>query len=213
MSSIFLDLGGTLVDFKPNYHEPIYFTLIKNGYDVELKSVYRAVSRYLGKENLPTADGNPVINVNEILKMMRISVDKYTLDELQSLKFSSTFYDLYHDTVPFLKTLKNRGYRVYIISNASQKINEVIHNTGISGFLDGVVASYRIGKIKPDPEIFKEGIRIAGETGLYVGDLYEVDYVGAERAGLEPVLLDRNGFYDDLEVRKAGNLIKVLSYL
>ncbi len=213
MSSIFLDLGGTLVDFKPNYHEPIYFTLIKNGYDVDLKSVYRAVSRYLGKENLPSADGNPIINVNEILKMMGISVDKYTLDELQSLKFLSTFYDLYHDTVPFLKALKSRGYRVYIISNASQKINEVIHNTGISGFLDGVVASYRIGKIKPDPEIFKEGIRIAGETGLYVGDLYEVDYVGAKRAGLEPVLLDRNGFYNDLEVRKAGNLIKVLSYL
>ena len=213
MSSIFLDLGGTLVDFKPNYHEPIYFTLIKNGYDVELKSVYRAVSRYLGKENIPIADGNPVIDVNEILKMMGMSVDQSTLNELKSLKFTSTFYDLYHDTVPFLKALKSRGYRVYIISNASQKINEVIQTTGISAFLDGVVASYMLGRIKPDPEIFKEGVRMAGETGVYVGDLYEVDYLGAQRAGLEPVLLDRNGFYDDLEVRKAGNLIKVLNYL
>ncbi len=213
MASIFLDLGGTLVDFKPNYHEPIYFILLKNGYDVELKDVFRAVSRYLGKDKLPVMDGNPVIDVNEILKIMGLSVDQSTLQELYSLKFSSTFYDLYHDTVPFLSALKNKGYRIYIISNASQKINEVIQNTGISDFLCDIIASYKFGKIKPDPEIFKEGISVAGETGLYVGDLYEVDYLGAEKVGLNPVLLDRNGFYDDLKVRKARSLMNVLGYL
>lgn len=213
MGSIFLDLGGTLVDFKPNFHEPIYFTLVKNGYDVKLKTVYRAVSSYLGRDNLIVKDGNPVIDVEEILKIMGMSVDQATLEELHEIQFASAFYELYHDTIYFLRSLKDRGFKIYIISNASQKINEVVENTGISAFLDGIVASYKLGKIKPNPDIFKEGIRLAGETGPYVGDLYEVDYIGAERAGLEPVLLDRNGFYDDLKVRKAENLIKVLSYL
>jgi len=210
MSTIFLDLGGTLVDFKPTYHEPIYYVLLKNGYEVELKNVYRAVSKYLGKSNLPVVEGNPVIDVKEVLNIMNVNVDSITMQELSSLKFSSSFYTLYHDTIPFLTSLKNKGYKIIVISNASQKINEVIKNTGISEYLNGLVASYSFGKIKPDPEIFKEGIRIAGETGYYVGDLFEVDYLGAARAGLEPILLDRNGFYDDVDAKKAKSLAEIL---
>ena len=210
MSTIFLDLGGTLVDFKPTYHEPIYYILLKNGYEVELKNVYRAVSKYLGKSNLPVVEGNPVIDVKEVLNIMNVNVDSITMQELSSLKFSSSFYTLYHDTIPFLTSLKNKGYKIIVISNASQKINEVIKNTGISEYLNGLIASYSFGKIKPDPEIFKEGIRIAGETGYYVGDLFEVDYLGAARAGLEPILLDRNGFYDDVDAKKAKSLTEIL---
>ncbi|MFP3166384.1 MAG: HAD family hydrolase [Nitrososphaeria archaeon] len=210
MSTIFLDLGGTLVDFKPTYHEPIYYVLLKNGYEVELKNVYRAVSKYLGKSNLPVVEGNPVIDVKEVLNIMNLNVDSITMQELSSLKFSSSFYTLYHDTIPFLTSLKNKGYKIIVISNASQKINEVIKNTGISEYLNGLIASYSFGKIKPDPEIFKEGIRIAGETGYYVGDLFEVDYLGAARAGLEPILLDRNGFYDDVDAKKAKSLAEIL---
>jgi len=210
MSTIFLDLGGTLVDFKPTYHEPIYYVLLKNGYEVELKNVYRAVSKYLGKSNLLVVEGNPVIDVKEVLNIMNLNVDSITMQELSSLKFSSSFYTLYHDTIPFLTSLKNKGYKIIVISNASQKINEVIKNTGISEYLNGLVASYSFGKIKPDPEIFKEGIRIAGETGYYVGDLFEVDYLGAARAGLEPILLDRNGFYDDVDAKKAKSLTEIL---
>jgi haloacid dehalogenase superfamily, subfamily IA, variant 1 with third motif having Dx(3-4)D or Dx(3-4)E len=210
MSTIFLDLGGTLVDFKPTYHEPIYYILLKNGYEVELKNVYRAVSKYLGKSNLPVVEGNPVIDVKEVLNIMNLNVDSITMQELSSLKFSSSFYTLYHDTIPFLTSLKNKGYKIIVISNASQKINEVIKNTGISEYLNGLIASYSFGKIKPDPEIFKEGIRIAGETGYYVGDLFEVDYLGAARAGLEPILLDRNGFYDDVDAKKAKSLAEIL---
>jgi|ECHvirMinimDraft_2_1075157.scaffolds.fasta_scaffold02867_2 HAD superfamily hydrolase (TIGR01549 family) len=210
MSTIFLDLGGTLVDFKPTYHEPIYYVLLKNGYEVELKNVYRAVSKYLGKSNLLVVEGNPVIDVKEVLNIMNLNVDSITMQELSSLKFSSSFYTLYHDTIPFLTSLKNKGYKIIVISNASQKINEVIKNTGISEYLNGLIASYSFGKIKPDPEIFKEGIRIAGETGYYVGDLFEVDYLGAARAGLEPILLDRNGFYDDVDAKKAKSLTEIL---
>jgi HAD superfamily hydrolase (TIGR01549 family) len=210
MSTIFLDLGGTLVDIRPTYHEPIYYILLKNGYDVELKNVYRAVSKYLGKSNLPAVEGNPVIDVEEILKIMNMKVDPSTMQELLSLKFSSSFYTLYHDTIPFLTFMKNKGYKIIVITNASKKVNEIIKNTGISEYLNGLVASYSFGKVKPDPEIFKEGIRIAGETGYYVGDLFEVDYLGAAKAGLEPILLDRNGFYDDIDVRKAKSLTEIL---
>ncbi|MGC9144791.1 MAG: HAD family hydrolase [Nitrososphaeria archaeon] len=210
MSTIFLDLGGTLVDFRPTYHEPIYYVLLKHGYEVELRNVYRAVSKYLGKSDLPVVEGNPVIDVKQVLNNMNMNVDSSTMQELLSLKFSSSSYTLYHDTMPFLTFLKNKGYKIIIISNASQKINEVIKNTGISEYLSGLIASYSFGKIKPDPEIFKEGIRMAGETGYYVGDLFEVDYLGAAKAGLEPILLDRNGFYDDIDVRKANSLTEIL---
>ncbi|MGC8568502.1 MAG: HAD family hydrolase [Nitrososphaeria archaeon] len=213
MATIFLDLGGTLVDFRPTYHEPIYTVLLKNGYDVSLRDVYRAVSKYLGNERLPVVNGNPVIDVNEVLRIIGISVDSRTLEELRTIEFVSIWYTLYHDTLPFLKALKRMGYRIFLISNASEKINRVISETGISAYLDGIVASYRVGKIKPSADIFEEGIRLAGERGLYVGDLYEVDYLGSMKAGLSPVLLDRLGFYDDVQAVKVRSLLDVLRLL
>ena len=53
-----------------------------------------------------------------------------------------------------------------------------------------------MGFEKPDPRIFQaalEPLGIAPEGVLYVGDIYEVDVVGARRAGMDVVLLDPAG--------------------
>jgi putative hydrolase of the HAD superfamily len=45
---------------------------------------------------------------------------------------------------------------------------------------------------KPDPRIFRaalDALGVAPEEALYVGDLYEVDVVGARAAGISAVLL------------------------
>ena len=213
MASIFLDLGGTLVDFRPTYHEPIYYVLLKHNYDVSLKQIYRAISAYLSREDLKMVDGNPIIDYREILKTLSLKVDEGTEKELAQLNFVSISYSLYHDTLPFLKALKSLGYRIHIISNASKKIHQVLKETSLIEYVETVTASYEVGRMKPSKEIFLEGIKKAGEAGPYIGDLYEVDYLGAERAGLKPILLDRLDFYDDVNAVKVRSLMDAIKLI
>jgi len=55
-----------------------------------------------------------------------------------------------------------------------------------------VLDSALVGVEKPDPAIFRAAlaaIGVAPAEALYVGDLYDVDVVGARAAGMEAVLL------------------------
>ena len=66
-----------------------------------------------------------------------------------------------------------------------------------------------IGKEKPAREIFEAGCARAGvrpEETAYVGDIYSVDVLGAERAGLTGILIDHWGAYPDPPCRRITRL-------
>lgn len=215
MKTLFLDLGGTLVDIRPNYHEPIFAVLRSRGYNVSLRDVYRAISKYLGDEGLEMREGNPVLDMRKILSILdsKCAADRDLLKELEAISFKATDWSLYDDTLEFLTGAKVLGYRLYIVSNASRNIYNILESLKIRKYFDGVIASFEVGAMKPSPIIFAKAVEAAGEAGPYIGDLYEVDYLGAKRSGFRPVLLDRHGFYHDLSVVKAGNLHDVLKML
>ncbi|MGC8558298.1 MAG: HAD family hydrolase [Nitrososphaeria archaeon] len=209
MASVFLDVGGTLVDFRPNYFEPIYDVLNKRGYNVKLKTVFRIISSYLGSRKIKFVNGNPMIDFDELLREMNLQVDEQTRSELFSLDFSSSTYSLYPDTAVFLKWLESKGFRSHIISNASEKLNRVLNELDLKKYFSAITISYEVGAAKPSETIFRIARERAGETGPYIGDIYEVDYLGSIRAGFVPILIDRQGFYDDLKgVQVVHNLIE-----
>ncbi len=199
MASVFLDVGGTLVDFKPNYHEPIYNVLKSNGYDVNLRSVFRTISNYLGSRRIKFVNGNPVMDFDALLSEMNLNVDSKTRKELLSLDFSSSTYSIYPDAIEFLEWLDKNGFRSHIISNASEKLHSVLNALGLKRYFSEIVVSYEVGSAKPSEAIFRVAHKRAGETGPFIGDLYEVDYLGGKNAGFFPILIDRYGFYDDLK--------------
>jgi len=207
MASVFLDVGGTLVDFRPNFHEPIYNVLKSNGYNVNLKLVFRAISNYLGSSKVKIVNGNPILDIDELLNEMNLEVDSKTKKELLSLDFSSTTYSVYPDTIEFLEWLIRNGFRSHVISNASEKLRTVLSLLGLKKYFSEIIVSYEVGFAKPSEAIFRIAQERAGETGPFIGDLYEVDYIGSEKAGFFPILIDRYGFYDDLNgVRRITRL-------
>ena len=58
--------------------------------------------------------------------------------------------------VPWIKELKERGYRIYILSNWSKPAYDACQNTALSflPLVDGVVFSYEELVIKPDKKIY-----------------------------------------------------------
>ena len=59
--------------------------------------------------------------------------------------------------IPWIKELKERGYRIYILSNWSKPAYDACQNTALSflPFVDGVVFSYQELMIKPDKRIYE----------------------------------------------------------
>jgi len=95
---------------------------------------------------------------------------------------------LYDDVLVGLKALKNKGLTLGVISNIS------IGRAGLEEILDVIVSAKDIGVGKPDAAIFAAALNKANLNAsevIYIGDQYEVDYVGARNAGLQAILIDR----------------------
>lgn len=91
-----------------------------------------------------------------------------------------------------LGRLRSAGLRLGVVSNSDGRVAEALRAAGLSDYFDVVIDSSLVGVEKPDPRIFQaalDALAVGPEESLYVGDLYEVDVVGARAAGIEPVLL------------------------
>ncbi len=91
-----------------------------------------------------------------------------------------------------LEELRRRGYRTAVVSNADGRVRGLLEAAGLSPHLEFVVDSAEVGFEKPDARIFQTATLRLGlppEACAYVGDIYEIDVVGAAGAGLHPILI------------------------
>jgi putative hydrolase of the HAD superfamily len=96
------------------------------------------------------------------------------------------------DTHDALARLRAAGLRLGVVSNSDGRVEEALGAAGLLGYFDVIVDSALAGVEKPDPAIFRPALEALGvppEDALYVGDLYEVDVLGAQAAGIPAVLL------------------------
>jgi putative hydrolase of the HAD superfamily len=98
-----------------------------------------------------------------------------------------------------LGRLREAGLRLGIVSNSDGRVEQALAEAGLREYFDVVIDSSLAGIEKPDPAIFLaalDALGVAADEALYVGDLYEVDVVGARAAGIEAVLLMAPGSTD-----------------
>ena len=108
-------------------------------------------------------------------------------------------WSLFDDALPCLDDLRDRlpDVRFGIVTNGEldyqlRKIDAV----GIRDRFDAVVASGDLGITKPDVRIFQAAcsqLGVTPEQAVYVGDRLGTDAIGAARAGLTGVCIDRYG--------------------
>jgi putative hydrolase of the HAD superfamily len=102
-------------------------------------------------------------------------------------------WQLFPDVVPCLDALM--GHTLGIVTNGSvRQQRRKLARTGILDRFMCVVASEELGCAKPDPRIFTRACELSGvaaSDALHVGDNHDVDVVGAQRAGLRAVWLQR----------------------
>jgi putative hydrolase of the HAD superfamily len=115
-----------------------------------------------------------------------------------------------------LARLRDAGFRLGVVSNSDGRAASALEACGLLDFFEVVIDSGAVGVEKPDPRIFAlalDRMGLAPGEALYVGDLYEVDVVGARAAGLEVVLLDPTGLHGHRDVRTAPDVVALAEML
>ncbi len=91
-----------------------------------------------------------------------------------------------------LDALAARGYRLGVVSNADGRVRQLLEDAALAPFFEVILDSAEVGVEKPDPRIFLAAARRLGlpaASCAYVGDLYEIDILGARAAGFRPILI------------------------
>jgi putative hydrolase of the HAD superfamily len=119
-------------------------------------------------------------------------------------------------TAEALRRLREAGFRLAVVSNSDGRAEEGLEAAGLLEFFEFVVDSQLVGFEKPDPRIFRaalDRLALGPAQALYVGDIYEVDVVGARRAGLEVVLVDPSGNHAGRDVRTVASVAEAAEWI
>ncbi len=115
-----------------------------------------------------------------------------------------------------MRALAERGIVVGIVSDWGTALVEIIHAMGLSAHVGFAVVSAYAGSAKPDREEFQYALArsgVAAEQAVHVGDRYVTDVLGARGAGIEPILIDRDGafaFVDCVVVRRLTEIVPLI---
>lgn len=105
-------------------------------------------------------------------------------------------WEVYPEVWEVLAELRGKGFILGIVSNWDLRLPRLIQNLGLRSYFDFLVSSSVCGATKPSEKIFQEALKQAQSIPrqtLHVGDSYEEDFRGADRAGITALLLDRSG--------------------
>lgn len=108
-----------------------------------------------------------------------------------------------------LQTLCGCGFTIGMISNSNGWVERLITESGLRPYFHFVLYSRLVGVEKPDPRIFQLALDRVGvhpAEALYIGDLYSIDVVGSNAAGMRAILLDPAGLWRHVDCPKARDL-------
>ncbi len=98
-------------------------------------------------------------------------------------------YTLYPDAVPTLKTLCDRGYRHFMLSNNFPELGALVKEMGIADYFEDIIVSGEVGYDKPHIEIYEFARKAAGNPAecYMIGDSVRDDIQGGRAAGFVTV--------------------------
>ncbi len=218
-----LDFGGTIAYELEKYYVIYHRLLEELGYSTDLNLVEKALKEACNWWREERARTGRIWNMDVYLELIERVFRTLKLpieiapDFLKILPYRVEL-GVYEDVEPTLRELKDRGYRLIVISNVSSLDNLSIYlsRVGLRDYFEFLIASGTVGFEKPDSRIFElalEKTSVPPEEMVHVGDDYEADYLGAENAGLIGVLLDRKNIHGDKQCRRIIELTELPNLL
>lgn len=183
LKNIIFDIGNVLLQFDKEY----LLSSFASGEDKEL--LYKAIFTLWEKQD---DDSIPVEEFKIIVKNQLPEHLKQTgLDILntweQYLYETDGIYDL-------VKRLKDKGYKLYILSNMTTHFIDRDYKFRILKLFDGIVYSAPLKIMKPNPEFYRyllDKYNVDPTESLFIDDRKE-NLAGAARFSIKTFLFNKN---------------------
>lgn len=201
-TDLIFDLYGTLVDIHTEEDALVWEkTALYLGYygahyaPEELKNAFEAeVAARKGKAG-QSYECFPDIPFHQVMadlfrrKGVAENADALGVQAAQLFRISSTEYiRLYPHVLESLDTLRKKGYRLWLLSNAQEVFTRYeLRHLGLLDAFDGIYISSSHGFRKPDVRFFRallEEQHLDPKACLMIGNDRDTDMAGAEAAGL-----------------------------
>ena len=198
--NIIFDVGKVLVSFEPD----VYMDSL--GFNKEEKA---AVNRAMFQSTLWVQADEGLMEPEAFLEGYVANAPEYEAQIRRAYRTLGGTVELFPYTMGWLQNLKDRGYRLYILSNYGKYLFEQTRTKmKFLSLVDGVLFSNTCQLIKPDPEIYLyllrkygleaaecvflddrvENVEAAVQCGIY--GIQFIDYESGRQA-LERIISDR----------------------
>jgi len=173
--NIILDVGGILFDDSKSNIEKVLNkncdSIYKNAYGKGFKECL------LGKKTVEE-------HINSLSKMMDFEDIRYILNK-DNLSIS---YPLMNGNFEYIKELKEKGYKIYLLTNITEDSYNYINNVlNINDIFEGGIYSYQEHLIKPDYNIYNLLLRKfnLNKTETIFFDDKEKNVIAANKVGIK----------------------------
>jgi putative hydrolase of the HAD superfamily len=223
VKAVLFDLGNTLIHLD---HYKTFQKMLKiHGITRTIEEIEEAFAKAAKEFDIKKQSGLPAHEVYtqsniHILKHLGVKNPKRlrTLAEdidLQWFKVSKIY--VYPDVKPTLTKLRKKGLKLGLITDGYKSdLEQMLPKTGLQRFFDVCVCADTIGKRKPNPQVFEYALnqlKVQPSDAVFIGDRLDTDYVGAQKAGMTPILISRENKKETKGVNFITSLEEIFTLL
>ncbi len=135
---------------------------------------------------------------------------------LAGLLIEALRFELFPDVLPALDALAACGVAIAVVSNWDCSLGDVLRELGVADRFATVSVSAVVGARKPDPAVFRHALALLGvapSAAIHCGDRPDLDCVGANRAGVAGLLIDREGALSEAPCPRLARLTELPRWL
>lgn len=202
------DLYGTLIDINTNEWNLYLWKKMQEFYSFngalykasELKKEFFRICRE--EEDKLNVRDYPEIKIEYVFQLLflnkKIEVDiDLCRTVAQFFRIISTKYiKLYEGVEDFLKELKNKDKKIYLLSNAQQVFTEYeMKHLDIYKYFDGIIFSSDEGCKKPSKDFFEilfKRYNLDKDKTIMIGNDHTSDILGANKVGIDSLYIHSN---------------------
>lgn len=222
---VFFDAGETLLRPHPSFPELLATVASGYGYSFTAKEagdVQERLAPHLVELAHETGIDKPSLNAEDsktfwthlyrrLLAELGIQDEDLVLEMFRTFSSPSS-YKLFEDVLPTLAAISDAGYRLGLISNFDEWLEEMLVELEVGHLFEVSIISGQVGVEKPDPKIYELALEEAGvapDKAVHIGDSPKTDVEPSRSVGITPILLDRYNRYPNPGVARVESLSEI----
>ena len=218
--AVIFDYYGTLIDIQTTEEKEeifYYLSLYLHYYGVNIdteklrETIAHEQERYfhrMRQERYPELDLEVVFE--NVLKKEGLTNPFLTESCCKLFRmFSRERFQLFPDSLPVLKQMKESGYLLAVVSDAQKVFTpEESRMLGLTPFFKHIILSTSFGFKKPDGRLFAIAcalLEISPVNAVYIGNNPKTDIKGAKEIGMQAILVTRDQEYNNYDIKPDFN--------